>query len=77
MNLTFLTKTDKQLHAMRFQQDSDGKLARQEIKRRKLVGYCDGTNIQTVDAKAVIVEPESTIGTSPERVYAVGVRRNK
>ena len=32
MNLTFLTKTDKQLHAMRFQQDSDGKLARKENK---------------------------------------------
>ena len=77
MNLTFLTKTDKQLHAMRFQQDSDGKLARKEITRRKLVGYCDGTNIQTVDAKAPIIEPESTVGTSPDRVYAAGVRRTR
>ena len=77
MNLTFLTKTDKELFDMRFQQDSDGKLARKEITRRKLVGYCDGTNIQTVDAKAPIVEPESTVGTSPDRVYAVGVRRNR
>ena len=58
MNLTFLTKTDKDLHAMRFQQDTDGKLARQEIQRRKLVGYCDGTAIQKIDAKAPIIEPE-------------------
>ena len=76
MNLTFLTKTDKQLHALRFQQDTDGKLARQEIQRRKLVGYCDGTAIQKIDAKAPIIEPESTVGTSPDRAYASGVRRS-
>ena len=76
MNLTFLTKTDKDLHAMRFQQDTDGKLARQEIQRRKLVGYCDGTAIQKIDAKAPIIEPESTVGTSADRVYASGVRRS-
>ena len=75
MNLTFLTKTDKELNAMRFQQDSDGRQARKEIQSRKLVGYCDGTAIQKVDAKAPIIEPESTVGTSPDRVYAVGVRR--
>ena len=71
MNLTFLTMTDKELFAMRFQQDSDGKLARKEIQRRKMVG----TNIQVVDPKAKIEEPESTVGTSPTRVYAEGVRR--
>ena len=37
MNLTFLTMTDKELFAMRFQQDSDGKLARKEIQRRKKI----------------------------------------
>ena len=62
MNLAFLSKTDKDLHAMRLQQDSDGKEARREIQRRKLVGYCDGTNIQQIDAKAVI-ETESRVGT--------------
>ena len=62
MNLAFLSKTDKDLHAMRNQQDRDGKEARREIQRRKLVGYCDGTNIQVVDAKAV-VETESRVGT--------------
>jgi len=77
MNLTFLTKTDKELHAIRFQQDTDGKLARREITRRKLVGYCDGTAIQKIDAKAPIEEPESTVGTSPDRVYAVGVRSTR
>ena len=76
MNLIFLSKTDKQLEAMRLQQDSDGKAARKEIQRRKMVGYCDGTAIQTVDAKEPLVI-ESTIGTSPERVYAAGVRRNR
>ena len=62
MNLAFLSKTDKDLHAMRNQQDADGKEARREIQRRKLVGFCDGTNIQVVDAKAV-VETESRVGT--------------
>jgi hypothetical protein len=62
MNLTFLGKTDKDLHAMRNQQDSDGREARREIQRRKLVGYSDGTNITLVDAKAV-VEMKSRVGT--------------
>ena len=62
MNLAFLSKTDKDRHAMRNQQDRDGKEARREIQRRKLVGFCDGTNIQVVDAKAVI-ETESRVGT--------------
>ena len=62
MNLTFLGKTDKDLHAMRLQQDSDGREARREIQRRKLVGYSDGTNIIIVDAKAV-VETQSRVGT--------------
>ena len=62
MNLAFLSKTDKDLHAMRNQPDTDGKEARREIQGRKLVGFCDGTNIQVVDAKAV-VETESRVGT--------------
>lgn len=62
MNLAFLSKTDKDLHAMRNQQDTDGKEARREIQRRKLVGFCDGTNIQVIDAKAE-VETESRVGT--------------
>ena len=62
MNLTFLGKTDKDLHAMRNQQDSNGKEARREIQRRKLVGYSDGTNIIVVDAKAE-VEMQSRVGT--------------
>ena len=61
MNLTFLGKTDKDLHAMRNQQDSNGKEARREIQRRKLVGYSDGTNIIVVDAKAE-VEIQSRVG---------------
>ena len=61
MNLTFLSKTDKELHAMRELQNTDGREARREIQRRKLVGYCDGTNITWVDPKAE-VETESRVG---------------
>ena len=62
MNLIFLSKTDKELHAMRDKLDADGKLARKEITRRFKCGYSDGTAIQTVDAKAE-VETESRVGT--------------
>ena len=61
MNLTFLSKTDKELHAMRELQNTDGREARREIQRRKLVGYCDGTNITWVDPKAE-VETQSRVG---------------
>jgi len=62
MNLAFLSKTDKALHAMRNEQTKDGGEARREIRRRQLVGYSDGTNITLVDAKAE-VETESRVGT--------------
>jgi hypothetical protein len=62
MNLTYLTKTDKELQAMRELQSQAGKLARKEIQRRKMVGYWDGTMKVVVDAKAEIVEVESTVG---------------
>ena len=62
MNLLFLSKTDKELHAMRDQQDADGKLARKEITRRFRCGYSDGTAIEVVDAKAE-VETQSRVGT--------------
>ena len=47
---------------MRNDQTKDGREARREIQRRKLVGFCDGTNIIVVDAKAEI-ETESRVGT--------------
>jgi hypothetical protein len=62
MNLTYMEMTDKGLAGMRDLQNTIGKEARREIKRRQLVGYSDGTNIQAVDAKAV-VETESRVGT--------------
>ena len=61
MNLAFLSKTDKALHAMRNEQTKDGSEARREIRRRQLVGYSDGTSIIVVDAKAEI-ETESRVG---------------
>jgi hypothetical protein len=62
MNLLFLSKTDKELHAIRDQQDADGKLARKEITRSFKCGYSDGTAIEVVGAKAE-VETESRVGT--------------
>jgi hypothetical protein len=67
MNLTFLSKTDKELHAMRDQYNAEGREVRREIKRRQLVGYADGTMFMT--AKAA-VETESRVG----QVTIVGVR---
>ena len=67
MNLTFLNKTDKALHAMRDDQTKDGGEARRVIKRRQLVGFSDGTLFMT--AKAT-VETESRVG----QVTIVGAR---
>jgi hypothetical protein len=63
MKTILLNTTDKQLQMLRDRQDSIGKNARTEIQRRRMVGYCDGTAIEKIDAKAPIVEPESTVGT--------------
>ena len=71
MNLTFLSKTDKELDELRLAQTTDGKNARKEIQRRKMVGYWDGTMKVVVDAKAQIEEPESRVGT----VYINGVQQ--
>ena len=68
MNLTFLSKTDKELDAMRDDQTKDGSEARREIRRRQLVGYADGTMFMT--AKAT-VETESRVG----QVTIVGAKR--
>jgi hypothetical protein len=54
--------TDRQLRGMAIQQDFDGSMARKEIKRRKMVGYCDGTAIEYVDPKAKFDEPDSKVG---------------
>jgi len=57
-----LNHTDKQLKDMAHLQDFDGRMARKEIQRRKLVGFCDGTAIDFVDPKAKIDEPVSKVG---------------
>ena len=41
----YMQLTDKQLDELRFDQTPEGKWARKEIQRRKMVGYCDGTAI--------------------------------
>lgn len=63
MTTILLSNTDKQLQMLRDRQDAVGRDARKEIQRRKMVGYCDGTAIEQVDAKAPIVEPEGAVGT--------------
>ena len=60
MNLTFLSKTDKELNSMRDWHNSIGKQVRQEIKRRNLCSYSDGTLHRVSKAT---VETESRVGT--------------
>jgi hypothetical protein len=60
MNLTFLSKTDKELNSMRDWHNSIGKAVRTEIKRRNQIGFADGTIFNK--AKAT-VETESRVGT--------------
>jgi hypothetical protein len=67
-----LSTTDKDLQMLRDRQDKFGKDARKEIKRRKMVGFWDGTNALEIDAKAEIEEPKVE---PEEREYADGVRR--
>ena len=67
-----LGTTDKQLAMLKERQDSFGKDARKEIKRRKMVGFWDGTNAVKIDSKEVI---DADLDKKEEYVYAPGVRR--
>ena len=58
----FLNHTDKELEAMRLQKDFDGRMARKEIQRRKLVGFWDGSATVYVDPNAKFVEADSKVG---------------
>ena len=53
-------------------QDTFGKDARKEIKRRKMIGFWDGTNAVEIDSKEVI---DADLDQKEEYVYAPGVRR--
>ena len=72
MTLLLIGTTDRQLAMLKDKQDSWGKAARKEIKRRKMVGFWDGTNAAVVDSKEVI---DATLDKKEEYVYAPGVRR--
>tara|TARA_B100000287_G_C20423740_1_gene698598 strand:+ start:471 stop:791 length:321 start_codon:yes stop_codon:yes gene_type:complete len=72
MTLLLLGTTDRQLSVLKERQDSWGKAARKEIKRRKAIGHWDGTNAEVVDSKEVI---DATLDEKREYVYAPGVRR--
>ena len=67
-----LGTTDKQLAMLKDRQDTFGKDARKEIKRRKMVGFWDGTNAVKIDSKEVI---DADLDKKEEYVYAPGVRR--
>tara|TARA_B100000900_G_scaffold272604_1_gene232853 strand:- start:486 stop:689 length:204 start_codon:yes stop_codon:yes gene_type:complete len=56
MDLSYFGKTDLQLQKLSNLLDYSGKEARREIRRRKLVGYSDGTTIIKIDDKAPIEE---------------------
>ena len=45
MKLEYIFKTDAYLWEHKDDQDSNGKECRREIRRRKLVGHCDGTAV--------------------------------
>ena len=72
MNLELLRKTDKELFTIVDGSDlSLAKQAKKEVKRRKAVGYWDGTAAFVVNEDNETFEPEKVT----EYVYATGVRR--
>ena len=72
MTTLLIGTTDKQLAMLKDRKDTFGKDARKEIKRRKMVGFWDGTNAVKIDSKEVI---DATLDKKEEYVYAPGVRR--
>ena len=72
MKTLLIGTTDKQLAMLKDRQDTVVKDAIIEIKRRKMVGFWDGTNAVKVDSKEVI---DATLDKKEEYVYAPGVRR--
>ena len=71
MDLTYLKKTDAEL-ANLAEHKSTTREAKREIRRRKMVGFWDGTNAVVIDSKEVI---DATLDKKEEYVYAPGVRR--
>ena len=70
MTTLLLGTTDKQLAMLKERHDTYGKDARTEIKRRKMIGYWDGTNAIKVDRLEVI---DADLDKKEEYVYAPGV----
>ena len=69
MTTLLLGTTDKQLAVLKERHDTYGKDARTEIKRRKMIGYWDGTNAIKVDRLEVI---DADLDKKEEYVYAPG-----
>lgn len=69
MNLTFLNLTDKGLLAVCDLQNTVGKEARREIKRRQMIGYSDGTAIRLVD-RSMEAEEVFAILATPRKAPA-------
>jgi hypothetical protein len=71
MTTLLLGTTDKQLAMLKSRQDTFGKDARKEIRRRKMVGFWDGTMAIKVDSKELI---DAELDKEEEEyVYAPGV----
>ena len=77
MTTLLLGTTAKQLAMLKERQDTFGKDARKEIKRRKMVGFWDGTDRFIVDSNHITdksLEKEEE-AEKEEYVYAPGVRK--
>jgi|TARA_B100001964_G_C13957803_1_gene476269 hypothetical protein len=71
MDLSYLKITDLRLQELRDLENSTGKEARREIRRRKMVHYCDGTAIIKIDDKAYLDEdlaPVEDVVEEPEQI---------
>ena len=71
MNLSYLKITDLQLQELRDLQNPAGKEARREIRRRKMIDYCDRTAIIKIDDKAYLDEdlaPVEDVIEQPEQI---------
>jgi hypothetical protein len=73
MTTLLLGTTDKQLAMLKSRQDTFGKDARKEIRRRKMVGFWDGTMAIKVDSKELIDASLDREEEKEEYVYAPGV----
>ena len=69
MNLAYIEKTDRELEALRMAPTKEGSWARNELQRRKMVGFWDGTMAVKVDA-----DLQMEVERTTEYEYATDVK---